>query len=157
MAGGSTWAVGCCLCRRKPAPQRGMELYLRRQAEGRLVLRESDGLIPLCQSCLSQLVVERPHPIWPALLLALGVGLLVRGYTILGGAALLLGLAGAARALLQPGQRALRLRLRRQVLLFGSMPLAGFEEHHVAEVVLERRLSVRYKDDGTVEVEVLHP
>lgn len=155
MASGRTSAVGCSLCGRKPAAQRGMELHLRRHVAGRLVLRESDGLIPVCGRCLVRLVVERPRPVWPALVLAAAAALLVRGDWLLGGSALALGLFGAARALLQPSQSTLRQRLRRKALLFSSTPLAGFAEHDLAEVVLERRLSIRYKQDGSVEADAM--
>lgn len=128
-----------------------MEVTLRRHQAGRLVLRESDGLIPICDDCFSQLLVESPRSVWPLGALGAAVLLFVRGNWLIGLAATAIGLVGGARALRRPTQRTAHRRLRAQVLVFSSVPMEGFAEQDVSEVVLERRLSVRFKDDGTSE------
>jgi hypothetical protein len=144
--------LACSLCRgTRAAALHGMELSLRKQHSGRLIVREADGLIPLCNPCLQELLVERPRPVWPALALLAGLLLLWRGNPVLGALAALAGLGGAAAVLRQPGQRTLRRRLRAQVLVYSSVPLDGFEPQDVLEITLERRLSLRYNPDGTVD------
>ena len=131
-----------------------MEVILRRHHEGRLVLRESDGLIPICDSCFSQLLVERPRSVWPFIAFGAAAMLYIRGNLLIGLLANILGFVGVVRNLRRPSERVAHRRLRSQVLVFTSVPLEGFEEQDVSEVTLERRLSVRYKDDGTTEASV---
>jgi hypothetical protein len=149
MAGSDS--LGCSLCGRRPALQRGFELSLRRERDGRLFVRESDGLLPICDGCLLGLVHEPPRAAWPLAALVAGCLLLLRGNVLLGAGALLAGVSGALRSLARPGRAALQRRLRERALVFGSVPLTGFEPDDVREIVLERDVSVLYVEDGTVE------
>ncbi len=127
-----------------------MEISLRKERKGRIILRESDGLIPLCDSCLETLEKGRNRRHWPFFLLAASL-VMALSSALAGGILLMAALIPLAAALIGlaydfmlPGSETLKRRLRKESLTYTSVELPDFEASDLQELLLDRRLRMEF-------------